>query len=91
MFDGRSLDDTWPQFRLSYARRRGGQLAGLMKRLLALLASQTAIERAVRSLCRIWETYGQRLGADVELARLLPATCPSVVRLRAHAIATGEA
>jgi hypothetical protein len=45
MFDGRSLDDTWTQFGLSYARRRGGQLAGLMKRLLALPASQTAIAR----------------------------------------------
>jgi hypothetical protein len=91
MFDGRSLDDTWTQFRLSYARRRGGQLAGLMKRLLALPASQTAIERAIKSLRRIWDKCGPRLGADVELARLLLATCPSVLRLRAQASATPEA
>jgi hypothetical protein len=87
MFDGRSLDDIWTQFGVSYAKRGGGQLAGLMKRPLALPASQTAIERAIKSLGRIWEKCGPQLGADVELARLLLAACPSVVQLRAQAIA----
>ena len=91
MFDGGSLEDVWTQFGLSYARRGGGQLAGLMKRLLALPASQTAIERAIKSLRRIWETCGPQLGADVELARLLLATCPSLERLRAQAIAPRQA
>jgi hypothetical protein len=91
MFDGRSLDDIRTQFCLSYARRGGGQLAGLTKRLLALPASQTAIERAIESLGRIWETCGPQLGADVELARLLLATCPSIERLRAQAVATRKA
>jgi hypothetical protein len=91
MFDGRSLDDTWTPFRLSYARQRGGQTAGLIKGLLALPASQAAIERAIKSLRRIWEKCGPRLGADIELARLLLATCRSAVQLRAQAVVTPEA
>ena len=49
------------------------------------------ISDGVTSLGRIWETCGPQLGADVELARLLLATCPSVERLRAQDVATGKA
>jgi hypothetical protein len=62
-----------------------------MKHLLALPASQTAIERAIKSLRRIYRACGQPLGADVELARLLLATCLSAVQLRAQAIAPRQA
>jgi hypothetical protein len=62
-----------------------------MKRLVALPDSQTAIERAIKSLRRIWEKCGSQLGADVELARLLLATWPSLKRLRAQAVATRKA
>jgi hypothetical protein len=84
-FHGTSLDAIWMQFGLSYAKRGGAQLAALIRRLLALPASQTAVERANKTLRRIWEKCRPQLRANVELSRLVLATCRSPSRLRAEA------